>query len=155
MIHEQTNMPTRATTGDVWLGPKGEFKRVLSRGGAWENVNLGSKHPDEVSHEQDQLQRPEAEQRVESPEVPAGAGESTPGNGDDGEAAKSTENREENPGLSDGVALNSTAHPGDPFAEGDGEFNSGEAPTLVGFSQEASGGPAEGEGVDGDPPAML
>jgi hypothetical protein len=83
MIYKQSNMPTGAQVGDAWVCPHKSFKRVLSRGGAWENVNLGETHRDEVNHEQGA--QPEAEQRDESSEVPSGAGESAPGDGNDGE----------------------------------------------------------------------
>jgi hypothetical protein len=82
MIYRQTNMPIQATAGDAWTDGK-SFKRVLSRGGAWENVNLGEKHCDEVEHEQST--QPKAEQRLEDTEVPSGTGESTPGDGDNRE----------------------------------------------------------------------
>lgn len=88
MIYKQHHMPQGAKMGSVWLCPNHSFKRVLSRGGAWENVAPGSKHPDEKDHdnEQQQEQRAEAEQPgVEIPEVSAGASESTQGDGDDGE----------------------------------------------------------------------
>jgi hypothetical protein len=93
MIHQQTTLPRVAKIGDVWTDGK-TFKRVLSRGSAWENVNLGSKHPDEVlplKHGQqevddEQQQATGAEAGRQRAEVPSGAGESAPGNGDDGQA---------------------------------------------------------------------
>lgn len=86
MIYKQHHIPQNAVIGSVWLCPNESFKRVLSRGGAWENVNPGSKHPDEKDHDDEQSAQPETEQRNESPEVPVGAGESAPGDGDNGEA---------------------------------------------------------------------
>lgn len=83
MIHKQSNMPVHAQTGDAWVCPKGTFKRVLSRGGAWENVNLGEKHRDEVDHEQSA--QPEAEPGDDGAEVSSGTGESAPGDGNNGE----------------------------------------------------------------------
>lgn len=85
MIYKQHHMPQHAEIGSAWLCPNGSFKRVLSRGGAWENVNPGSTHPDEKDHDDEQSAQPEAEQRNDSPEVSVGAGESAPGNGDDGQ----------------------------------------------------------------------
>lgn len=86
MIYKQHHQPAGAVIGSVWLCPMGSFKRVLSRGGAWENVNLGSKHPDEKDHDDEQSTQPKTEQRDESSEVSGGADQSTSGNGDDGEA---------------------------------------------------------------------
>lgn len=83
MIHKQSNMPVHANVGDAWECPHKSFKRVLSRGGAWENVNLGETHRDEVEHEQQSGS--EAEPGVDSPEISVGAGESTSGDGNDGE----------------------------------------------------------------------
>ena len=82
MIHKQERIPVHASIGDVWTDEK-SFKRVLSRGGAWENVNLGARHPDEVSNEQ--VTQPEAQLGNDGTEVSGGAGESAPGNGDDGQ----------------------------------------------------------------------
>lgn len=86
MIYKQHHQPQGAVTGSVWLCPHKSFKRVLSRGGAWENVNLGETHPDEKDHDDEQSAQPETEQRLESTEVPLGTGESAPGDGDNGEA---------------------------------------------------------------------
>lgn len=86
MIHRQAELPTKAQIGDAWVDPQGTFKRVLSRGGAWENVNLGSKHPDEVDHGSEQ-QRPEAEQQNVSANVSAGTDPVSPGDGNDGEVS--------------------------------------------------------------------
>lgn len=110
MIYKQHHLPVGAVTiGSVWLCPHNSFKRVLSRGGAWENVNLGSKHPDEKDHEgvesYEQSTQPETEQRVDSPEVPSGTGEPTPGNGDNGETVSepSGERGPEDTGIGEGV----------------------------------------------------
>lgn len=100
MIHEQLTTPIGASIGDAWVDPHGSFKRVLSRGGAWENVNPGAKHPDEVDHEQGT--QPEAQLGDESSEVPSGTGESASGNGDDGQAPESAVDGEENAGLTTG-----------------------------------------------------
>lgn len=89
MIYRTIDLPRNAQIGDAWVGPREDFKRVLSRGGAWENVNLGSKHPDEKDHDDEQSKQPEAEQRVDSPEVSLGTGESPPGDGDDGQMSGS------------------------------------------------------------------
>lgn len=97
MIHKQPSMPINAQPGDAWVHPKGEFKRVLSRGGAWENVNLGSTHPDEVDHEQ--VTQPEAQLGDDGTEVSSRTGESASGNGDDGQDADSADIREEDPGI--------------------------------------------------------
>lgn len=84
MIHEQTHQPRNAKVGDAWTDGK-SFKRVLSRGGAWENVNLGSKHPDEVDHDAAE-QRPEAEQQQQGAgESSDGSGELPQGDGDNGQ----------------------------------------------------------------------
>lgn len=87
MIYKQHQTPAHANVGDAWVCPHNSFKRVLSRGGAWENVNLGETHRDEVNHEQEQREPgAEPEQREsDSTEVPGGSGESTSGNGDNGE----------------------------------------------------------------------
>lgn len=85
MIYKQHHLPQNAAIGSVWLCPHNSFKRVLSRGGAWENVNLGSTHPDEKDHDNEQSTQPETEQRNDSPEVSIGADQSAPGNGDNGE----------------------------------------------------------------------
>ena len=134
MIHKQATLPAHASTGDVWLDPKGSFKRVLSRGGAWENVNLGSKHPDEVDHEQGA--QPEAEQRDESTEVSGGTGESAPGNGDDGETLSEPSGER---------------GPEDTLLEGfqTGESGSTSEPSSP-PSQPSTEAPPEGEGVDGN-----
>lgn len=82
MIYKTKHIPVlRPQIGDVWTDEK-TFKRVYSRGGAWENVNLGSKHPDEADHEQSN--EPKAEQRHDSTQVSGGAGEPASGDGDDG-----------------------------------------------------------------------
>ena len=86
MIYKTAKLPVLTpSVGDVWLCPHGSFKRVLSRGGAWENVNLGSKHPDEKDHDYEQSSQSKAEQRDENTEISSGAGKSSSGNGDDGE----------------------------------------------------------------------
>src|SRR5688572_3477572 len=87
MIYKQHHTPENAVIGSVWVCPNGSFKRVLSRGGAWENVNPGSTHPDEKDHDDEQSAQPETEQRDTSPEVPdVGSDQSASGDGDDGEA---------------------------------------------------------------------
>lgn len=88
MIYKQHHLPpSNAVMGSVWLCPHNSFKRVLSRGGAWENVNPGSKHPDEKDHDDEPQQQPgpEALTGDDSPEVPLGTGESAPGDGNNGE----------------------------------------------------------------------
>lgn len=40
--------PRNARPGDAWEGPG--FKRVLSKGGSWDNINVGGTHPDELDH---------------------------------------------------------------------------------------------------------
>lgn len=109
MIHKQPNMPTSAQPGDAWVHPKGEFKRVLSQGGAWENVNLGSTHPDEVDHEQGA--QPEAQLGDDSTEVPSGTGESASGNGDDGQAADPADVGQEDSGVEGTEGVDATALP--------------------------------------------
>lgn len=101
MIYEQVLMPTGAQVGDAWVCPHKSFKRVLSRGGAWENVNLGETHRDEVNHEQEQREPgAEPEQREsDSTEVPGGTGESTSGNGDDGETVSEPSEHAERTGA--------------------------------------------------------
>lgn len=87
-IHKTTQIPSNAKVGDVWTDET-SFKRVLSRGGAWENVNLGATHPDEVKHD-DAEQRPEAEQRQQDPRVGGGAVGTTAvsqGDGNDGQVS--------------------------------------------------------------------
>ena len=106
MIYKQHHQPQGAVTGSVWLCPQNSFKRVLSRGGAWENVNIGAKHPDERDHDDEQEQRPETEQRNESPEVPLGAIESTQGTGDDGQALPESGEQSEDQGVGEGVDAN-------------------------------------------------
>lgn len=110
MIFKTSHLPTLAKTGDAWVCPHGTFKRVLSRGGAWENVNLGSTHPDEVNHGEQQQERPKAEQRDDEPEVPGGTGESTQGDGDDGQVSGVSTGGEENSEL--------TEEPAPPEGEG-------------------------------------
>ncbi len=132
MKFEQHQMPTGAKPGDAWVCPKGTFKRVLSRGGAWENVNLGETHRDEVDHEQSA--QPEAEQRDESSEVPVGTGESTSGNGDDGETVSEPSGER---GPQDSVLSEPAGH-----ETNDDVSETGEPLTST--------GPIEGEGVDGN-----
>lgn len=122
MIYKQHHIPPQnAVIGSVWLCPVNSFKRVLSRGGAWENVNLGSKHPDEKDHDDEQSTQPETKQRNESPEVSLGASESASGDGDDGKAvSESSVGR----GAEDAV--------------------------LMGFGEAPGPGVGEGEGVDGN-----
>lgn len=99
MIYKQHHMPQHAMIGSAWLCPNGSFKRVLSRGGAWENVNPGSTHPDERDHDEPQQQRTETKPGDDSPEVPVGTGESAPGNGDDGQVPPVQPSGEENTGV--------------------------------------------------------
>ncbi len=98
-IHRTIDLPSGAKAGDAWVGPRGDFKRVLSRGGAWENVNPGVKHPDEVDHGEQQQERPETEQRDDSTEVSGGPSESAPGDGDDGQVSGVSTGGEENSGV--------------------------------------------------------
>jgi hypothetical protein len=132
MIYKQHSMPQGAQTGSAWVCPHGSFKRVLSRGGAWENVTPGTTHPDEVSHEE-KKQRPKAEQRVDVAEVPSGTGESTQGDGDNGEVS--------------GVPV---AEPEDPGVT----FDSASEPDSTGQSapstEAANNDGPQGEGVDGN-----
>lgn len=89
-IHKQSFQPRTAQCGDVWTDGV-SFKRVLSRGGAWENVNLGSKHIDEVDHDK-QEQRPEAVVQQQGSGVDGGAGGAgagPQGAGDDGQVSRS------------------------------------------------------------------
>lgn len=149
MIYKQHHQPESAVTGSVWLCPNGSFKRVLSRGGAWENVNLGSTHPDEKDHDDDvrsdegetneqiESERPETEQQLEGGEVSGGAGESAQGDGDDGQVPDTDEFRSEDPG----VALEANEHPEgqEPVSE-----------SLNPESLETVEMPKDGEGVDGN-----
>jgi hypothetical protein len=140
MIHKQLNLPTNAQPGDAWVHPKGEFKRVLSRGGAWENVNLGSTHPDEVDHEQ--VTQPEAQLGDESAEVPSGAGESASGNGDDGQAvSESGRVGEENTGVNEPAGHETN----------DDVSGSGEPLTSTGPIE----GDSDGGGIDSDPDRVV
>ncbi len=136
MIFKQVLMPTGAKTGDAWVCPKGTFKRVLSRGGAWENVNLGETHRDEVDHEQEQRgERTEPEQREsDGTEVPVGTGESTSGNGDDGKTLSESGG---DSGPQDSVLSEPAGH-----ESNDDVSKTGEPLTST--------GPIEGEGVDGN-----
>lgn len=84
MIFKTSYVPVlNPQVGDVWTDEK-SFKRVYSRGHAWENVNLGERHPDEANHEQSN--EPKAEQRLDDPQISGGASESASRNGDDGQA---------------------------------------------------------------------
>lgn len=90
-VFKTKEQPPTANRGDVWTDGK-TFKRVYSRGGAWENVNLGSKHPDEDWPEQetsDEHQESGPETLGEPEQVSVGSGESAPGDGDDGKASGS------------------------------------------------------------------
>lgn len=140
MIYKTIDLPRNASIGDAWVGPRNDFKRVLSRGGAWENVNIGAKHPDEVDHEQST--QPETEQRNDSSEVPSRPGESAPGDGDDGQTvSESSGVEQENPGVIEpaGHEANVDVSP------------SGEPLTSTGPIE----GGVEGEGVDRkDPPVV-
>lgn len=102
MIHKQAALPTKAQVGDAWVDPQGTFKRVLSRGGAWENVNLGSKHPDEADHGSEQ--RSEAEQQNVSTDISAGTDPVSQGDGDNGEVPGTGQEPEgaKDTGLEDG-----------------------------------------------------
>lgn len=109
MIYKQHHMPQHAVIGSAWLCPNGSFKRVLSRGGAWENVNPGSTHPDERDHDDEQSAQSKTEQRDKSSEVPVRAGESTPRDGDDGQVPPVQPSGEENTGVGE---ADQTAPPG-------------------------------------------
>jgi len=97
VIHKQVNVPMNAQVGDAWVSPDESFKRVLSRGGAWENVNLGETHKDEVDHEQQQ--RAQAEQRDDSAEVSSGTSAPAPGDGNDGQVSGVSTGGEEDSGV--------------------------------------------------------
>jgi hypothetical protein len=91
MIYNQLNEPRNASIGDAWTDGK-SFKRVLSRGRSWENVNIGATHPDEVDHDQQERERAEAKQRDESAGdvgSAVGADPVSQGNGDDGQVSGS------------------------------------------------------------------
>lgn len=142
MIYKQHHMPQHAAIGSSWLCPNGSFKRVLSRGGAWENVNPGATHPDEKDHddEQQQSERAETQPGVDSTEVPVGAGEPSPGDGDNGQVSGSGHVGEgtENPGVGaedfpTGELSKSTSEPSSPPS----------APSTEALV-------SEGEGVDGN-----
>lgn len=137
MIHKQSGTPVGAHTGDAWLDPKGSFKRVLSRGGAWENVNLGEKHRDEVDHEQEQRAEPE-QREPGGTEVSSGAGESAPGDGDDGETVSESSGGR---GTENAGVTAPAGHETNDDVSGDGEPLTSTGPIEGG---------AEGEGVDGN-----
>lgn len=109
MKYIQHHMPQGAKTGSVWECPNKSFKRVLSRGGAWENVQPGTQHPDERDHDDDQAKEPgpQTEQRFEDTEVSGGTGESAPGDGNDGQVSAMQQFGEENAG----VGLPTAEHP--------------------------------------------
>jgi hypothetical protein len=114
MIYKQHHQPAGAKTGSAWVCPKGTFKRVLSRGGAWENLNIGSTHHDEVDHAAEEFQRAEAQQQQHSPEVPSGAGQLSSRDGNNGEMpGDGQQQREENSGLivSEGGGVDETSPP--------------------------------------------
>ena len=138
MRYTQHHMPQGAKTGSAWLCPNNSFKRVLSRGGAWENVQPGTKHPDEKDHDDEQVkQEPGAEAQREPEQVPGGSGEPAPGDGGNGQAVSESG---EQPGTQNaGVALVTAEHP-----------TTGEEPESVvdPESLEEVEKPAEGEGVD-------
>ncbi len=142
MIHKQHTLPTHAKIGDAWVCPHKSFKRVLSRGGAWENVNLGETHRDEVNHEQEQRsERAEPEQREPgSAEVSVGSDQSAQGAGDDGQVSGvSTDGGiggEENSGVSEPAGHEAS----------DDVSDTGEPLTSTGPIE----GGSEGEGVDGN-----
>lgn len=140
MIYKQHQTPEHAKVGDAWVCPHKSFKRVLSRGGAWENVNLGSTHSDEVDHEQEQrIEWSEPKQRESiGTKVSSGAGESSQGNGDDGQMPGTPNGGEENSGV-----VHTPEAPENPVN------NSTEADpeTSEGFRRVES---FEGEGVDGN-----
>lgn len=116
-IHTQTDIPTHAQIGDAWTDGK-SFKRVLSRGGAWENVNLGEKHKDEVDHGEQQEQRAETKQRdgVPGTELPEGADSTAQGDGDDGTLPAVREDGTEDPDV-DAPAGHETADDVSPTGE--------------------------------------
>lgn len=143
MIHNQQHQPRHAQVGDAWTDGK-SFKRVLSRGGAWENVNLGATHPDEVDHDKQQREReqrvkPEQQGRVGG-EVPGGSGSGEPaqGSGDDGK---------------DAAGAGNGGQEGQPVT-GEGAASGGDAQTSATGSEAGSQSPAPstapGEGVDGN-----
>ena len=98
-IFQQLHMPEQASRGDVWTDGE-TFKRVYSRGGAWENCNLGSKHPDEDWPEGDSHVEQESgpETGGHTSEVSLGTSEPASGDGDDGQdPAESGEGQESAP----------------------------------------------------------
>lgn len=87
MIHNQATEPRNAAVGDAWTDGK-SFKRVLSRGRSWENVNIGATHQDEVDHDQQERERAEAlkQQQVAGDVGSASGAAAIPqGNGNDGQ----------------------------------------------------------------------
>ena len=123
MIYKQHHLPQDAKTGSVWLCPNNSFKRVLSRGGAWENVNLGSTHPDEKDHEDEQTQEPgpETEPGDSDAEVSGGTGESASGDGDDGQATDADDAGEKDESVTDSNPANLDQDYDDPERSDDGE----------------------------------
>lgn len=83
MIYTQSEIPSNARAGDAWVAPDQSFKRVLSRGHSWENVNIGSKHPDEADHEQAKVEQPPVQ-------VSGGTSAGAQGDGDNGQGATGT-----------------------------------------------------------------
>lgn len=86
MIHNTLGIPSLGATGDRWIDAITGQHRVLSKGGAWENIDSKLTHPDEVSHEEQAVEavRPEAVvQPVEG--LGYGAGTPTQADGDHGD----------------------------------------------------------------------
>ena len=105
-----TAPPAGAAVGDVWTDDK-TYKRVLSRGGAWENVDLGAKHPDEVD---DNGGQSGAEAGGQSSQVSDGSDSTAQGDGDDGEDSESSDEGEESGAVDENKQL--LADFGDPSA---------------------------------------
>lgn len=86
-VFDQATMPESAEVGDVWTDQV-NFKRVFSRGGAWENVNLGSRHPDEPVEETTDERSTGAEAGGSGTDVPEQPDSAAQGAGDDGQASE-------------------------------------------------------------------
>jgi hypothetical protein len=86
-VFEQAEIPTGAVqVGDVWTDSK-TFKRVWSSGHAWENCELGHKHPDEPVEGDDDEQQSRAKSVGDTGEVSSRTGKSASRDGDHGKAA--------------------------------------------------------------------
>lgn len=176
MIYKQDGIPALATRGDAWVCPRGTFKRVLSRGGAWENVNLGSKHPDEVDHD-NQEQRAKAQQQDDRTQVSERPDQTAQGPGDNGQGSGfvpgagetsrplspndpdfARQRQNQAGGVSvDGEPLTSTGSIEDPVdgtpAPG-GTLGQGDQPPAD-ENAEGDENPPSGQGIDKDRPPVV